>query len=176
MRCKGNHPNVVNSSPCRKSESTIVHGSQSNRFYLIKGLWGLVSSQGNKLLTSPDRDNSETKHAPPLPQASTFLTWQIEARERVWICPNNYIRNLINYSFLCKVLPSMMSICQWCHHFYTGATQRNFKLSDFKTLLYWKDIYIAQMTFVGLKRMRKSVGHVSDLMEERERIGFTEQV
>ena len=52
-----------------------------------------------------------------------FLTWQIEARERVCICPNDYVRNLINDSFLSKVLSSMMSIGQRCHHFYTGGSE-----------------------------------------------------
>lgn len=65
--------------------------------------------------------NSESKHRLSFPQV--FLTWQIEARERVCICPNNYVRNLINDSFLSKVLSSMMSTGQRCHHFYTGGSE-----------------------------------------------------
>lgn len=125
LRLKGNHPNALSSNTSRKWQST-VHSFQGNRVYLIKGLW--VLSQGKQLsrkqsLATPVRDNSETKHAPSFPQASIFLTWQIEARERVWICPNNYIRNLINYSFLSKVLSSMMSTCQRCHRLYTGCSE-----------------------------------------------------
>ena len=41
-----------------------------------------------------------------------FLTWQIEARERVCICPNDYVRNLINDSFYGRLNPKVVSVAQ----------------------------------------------------------------
>lgn len=80
-----------------------------------------TGSKENNAWLPLSKINSESKHRLSFPQV--FLTWQIEARERVCICPDNYVRNLIDDSFLSKVLSSMVSTGQRRHHFYTGGSE-----------------------------------------------------